>query len=282
MLNKKSILRFVFWYNYEADDLCAEKHSDEEDFMKKRSVLQNTPVSPNRKAKRKFTRGDKWLLWAAILLFICALAVFAWRPVENYFREQKTATLIKGIEKGNPTIVVDRYAWAIPGEGYETIPATSANPSANPSETVIPKVDLPKDVVLTAVGTIQMDKIDLNLPLLDSALIVPLRYGAGILEGTALPGEDGNCVVLGHRMKAYGKLFNRLGEMSIGDSIVITRMDGTVYTYIVDTIIPKLDPTYLKDYIGKDAGTGKQLTLITCTPTGVGTHRLIIIAHLQE
>ena len=97
-----------------------------------------------------------------------------------------------------------------------------------------------------------------------------------------MPGQEGNFVVLGHRMKTYGLLFNRLGEVVLDDEIVITMLDGTVYTYVVDNIIPALDPAELSDYIGIDSGTGKQITLVTCTPTGVGSHRIIIIGHLRE
>jgi LPXTG-site transpeptidase (sortase) family protein len=251
----------------------------------KKTIDTSEGIETNPASKKKvlgimrtYTTTDKILLWAAILLFIAGAVILAWSPIQNYLREQKTSVLLEGIEEGNPTLIVDRDALPIPGEGYETFEA----PTADPVQTAEETVTLPENVVLTALGTIRIDEIDLFLPLLDSATVVPLRYGAGMLKGTALPGEEGNCVVLGHRMKAYGSLFNRLDEISIGDTIIIKTIDKTEYKYVVDVIIMKLDPSDLEDYIDISSGTGTQLTLITCTPTGVGSHRIIIIAHLQE
>ena len=242
-----------------------------------------------RKQKKKFSPVDIILLCAAIIFVAGAVVIFSWRPVENYLREQKMSMLVEGIEKGNSTIIVGRNELAIPGEGYETIvqTVTATTATTDPTvqtaaETAMETIVLPEDVVLTALGTIKIEEIDLFLPLLEGATLVSLRYGAGLLDGTASPGEEGNAVVLGHRMKAYGSLFNRLGELSIDDTIIITMLDGAQYTYIIDKIIMKLDPAEIWDYVGIDSGSGKQLTLVTCTPTGVGSHRLIIIAHLQE
>ena len=70
--------------------------------------------------------------------------------------------------------------------------------------------------------------------------------------------------------------------MKIGDDIIITCMDGTVYTYRVDTIHEMVAPEDLEKYVDIDDGEGKQVTLVTCTPLGVATHRLLIIGHLVE
>lgn len=87
---------------------------------------------------------------------------------------------------------------------------------------------------------------------------------------------------MGHRMKAYGSLFNRLGEMKLGDEIKIIVEDGTSYIYVVDEILEKLNPSELPTVIEPDIDDGKRVTLVTCTPTGVGSHRLIVIGHLAE
>lgn len=256
--------------------------------MKKRANTNEPKQSHHSKKTireiiQKNTTLRRVLLGAGITFFVIGVTILAWRPVQDYMREQKMSELLEGIEEGIPTMIVERDAFSIPGEGYETFEAVPAEKATAVSiETAMETAALPDDVVLTALGTITIDEIDLFLPLLDDATVVPLRYGAGMLKGTAFPGEEGNCVVLGHRMKAYGSLFNRLGEMSIDDSIVIQNMDQIKFTYVVDVIIMKLDPSDLADYIDISSGSGKQLTLITCTPTGVGSHRLIIIAHLQE
>ena len=89
-------------------------------------------------------------------------------------------------------------------------------------------------------------------------------------------------VILGHRMRAAGKLFHALGDVKIGDTIEISGIDGNKYTYKVDTIYEAVEPSDLDKYIDIDDGTGKQVTLVTCTPLGVATHRLLIVGHLVE
>jgi len=259
--------------------------------MKKRKILDNE-TEPNNTAirKRKFSASDKALLILAILLLLGAIVLFLWNPVQNYLRGQKTNEMVSQIEQGVVTVIVDPNALPVSGEELETFattPATTpAETEANQTTAVITATPVPtkydpaEKLTLTALGTIKIDKINLQIPLWDGAGIIPLRYGAGVLESSARPGQDGNCVILGHRMKAYGSLFNRLAEVAVGDSVVITSVDGTQYTYLIDNVIPALLPADLINYIQIDSGTGKQLTLITCTPTGVGSHRIVVIGHM--
>ena len=251
--------------------------------MKKINSVTNTEdrgtkvrLAGAKKPKKKMTKVDYILIIVAILLLLAAAGFFLYPIYNSKQREAITDDFLVKIDEGTATIIVDRDDYAIDGEEYETFQTYDSG------ETATPTVTLPEDVVLTALGVFQIDSVDIYLPLLDDAGTVPLRYGAGMLSGTAMPGQEGNFVVLGHRMKTYGLLFNRLGEVVLNDEIVITMLDGTVYTYVVDNIIPALDPAELSDYIGIDSGTGKQITLVTCTPTGVGSHRIIIIGHLRE
>lgn len=245
------------------------------------------------RTKRKFSITDKLLLFLAILLLLGAAVLFSWNPVQNYLRGQKTQAMVSQIEQGNVTIVVDPKALPVSGEELETFTTTAVTGASTdisaPSETtaavteatpVPTKYDPAEKLTLTALGTITIDSINLHIPLWEGAGIIPLRYGAGVLGGSSLPGQEGNCVILGHRMKAYGSLFNRLNEVAVGNSIVLTAVDGTAYTYTVDNVIPALDPAELSNYVQSDSGTGKQVTLVTCTPVGVASHRIIVIGHM--
>ena len=136
---------------------------------------------------------------------------------------------------------------------------------------------------LLAYGTIVIPSIGCELPLWDGAGKVELRYGAGRMPGSSEAGEPGNLVIFGHRMRRYGSIFNRLGEVSIGDSIIIERA-GQAFTYTVDAI-ETIEPSSLSAYIGmeKEGDPGScRITLITCTPIGVGSHRLVITGHLAS
>lgn len=208
------------------------------------------------------------------------------RPITETERNESVKKFVEIIESGAPTIIVDRDDFAVEGEGYEIFDGESPEGGQPPpTEPLDPQDDvftLPEKITLTAVGTISMDAIGMKLALWDDAGIVPLRYGAGIYKESVLPGENGNLVILGHRMKTYGSIFNRLGEVALGDEIQITMMDGTVYTYTTDRIVDELPPKELPEYMKQEGVEGAQITLITCTPTGVGTHRLLVIGHLEE
>ena len=139
---------------------------------------------------------------------------------------------------------------------------------------------MPDDVTLNVIGTLRIPSIDLNIPLLDNAGVIEIRYGAGILSGSANPGMDGNLVILGHNMRTYGSMFNRLHEVQLNDEIFVTLLDKMTYTYIVDDLVSPLEPSNLPDYVGLESGTGKQITLVTCTGTN-GSHRRLVIGHTR-
>lgn len=102
-----------------------------------------------------------------------------------------------------------------------------------------------------------------------------LAKALGHMEGTAFPGNNGNCVIAGHRNYSFGLHFNRLNEVAVGDEITITTKEG-LYTYTV-TEIKVVEPEELSVL---DQTEDARLTLITCTPIYIASHRLIIIAEL--
>ena len=65
-------------------------------------------------------------------------------------------------------------------------------------------------------GIMEIDKIDLKLPVLNGTSEAILRIGAGFLEGTTAIGEPGNTVLTAHRSHTYGRFFNRLDELEVG------------------------------------------------------------------
>jgi|AGTN01.3.fsa_nt_gi LPXTG-site transpeptidase (sortase) family protein len=98
-----------------------------------------------------------------------------------------------------------------------------------------------------------------------------LKYSVGHYALSALPGETGNCVIMGHRNYTFGEFFNRLDELAAGDTVSLERA-GTVYTYTVtETFVTLPDDTGVLQPSDEAA-----LTLITCTPVRVATHRLIV------
>ena len=123
-------------------------------------------------------------------------------------------------------------------------------------------------------GYIDIDKIGVELPIYHGTEKEVLQVGVGHLKGTSLPvgGDSTHCVLSGHRGLPSAKLFTDLDELEIGDEFTITILDRLLI-YKVDQIrivLPtNTDDLQLVD--GKD-----YCTLMTCTPYGINTHRLLV------
>lgn len=123
-------------------------------------------------------------------------------------------------------------------------------------------------------GSIEIPNIKVNMPIYHGTSEEVLSAGAGHLEGTSLPigGMNTHSVITGHRGLPSSKLFVRLDEMKKGD-IFLLRIYGKVLAYKVCEIkVVKADNT-----TSTDIEEGKDLvSLVTCTPYGINSHRLIV------
>lgn len=157
-------------------------------------------------------------------------------------------------------------------ESAATEQPTSTPTAAPASIPAVPKI--------TPIATIKIDKIKLKLPVVEGATQKNLKSAAAHLKETTALGQVGNAAIAGHRMRSKGRLFNRLGEVEVGDKIVVETKGQTKdqsYTYKVYKIsIVKPTDVSVLNYNKKD----KLLTLITCDPIVNPTHRLIIHAKM--
>ncbi len=128
------------------------------------------------------------------------------------------------------------------------------------------------------IGTIEISKIGVDIPILNGATKEDLKWGAGHLKGTAPLGSEGNTALAGHRSYTFGKIFNRLNEVERGDEIIIRTKDDSFHYKVYD--IKVVEPT---DFSVLDPkGDRKILTLITCDPIFIASHRLIVHAEMVE
>lgn len=135
--------------------------------------------------------------------------------------------------------------------------------------------------ILEGVGILDIPCIELHIPIWQTTNSTTLRYGTGHYVGSVMPGQQGNCTILGHHMRKYGSIFNRLGEVAIGDEITITNLRGYTYTYIVDEILI-VEAEELGEYIRGGITDTQQVTLVTCEYTNQGKKRLVVIGHIQD
>ncbi|MBR5637388.1 MAG: class D sortase [Pseudobutyrivibrio sp.] len=120
---------------------------------------------------------------------------------------------------------------------------------------------------------VRIPKIDSENPVREGVSKGVLADSLGHEPSTSYIGQGGNCVIAGHRNYTFGKFFNRLDEVEIGDEILVDTKTETL-TYEVKEI-KVVEPTELSILDNTDK---EQLTLYTCTPIYVATHRLVIIA----
>ena len=123
-------------------------------------------------------------------------------------------------------------------------------------------------------GTLDIPCVDINLPIYHTVDTEVLEKGVGHLQETAFPigGKNNHTVLSTHRGLPEAKLFTNLDKMEIGDEFYIHIFDR-ILAYKVDQIkVVEPDNTkYLKPEKGKD-----YVTLLTCTPYGINSHRLLV------
>lgn len=129
-------------------------------------------------------------------------------------------------------------------------------------------------------GYIEIPKIKCNLPIYHGTDEAVLQIAIGHVQGSSLPagGENTHCVLSGHRGLPSAKLFSDLDQLTEGDVFLLRVLDETL-TYEVDqirTVLPdELDDLAIEE--GKD-----YCTLVTCTPYGINSHRLLVRGHRVE
>ena len=217
-------------------------------------------------------RSTYWRPWRIALLVLAAMmfgtGLYLWIEPQLRSRAQDDITqqMLQGLQNGLDSFEVDPNANPVSGEGYDLL-----EEGATPTPAQQEKVSVP------IIGRIDIPCIDLQMPVARGATTVNLRYAIGWHEQTAAIGEDGLCVLFGHRMYQYGRHFNRLDEVTQGEEIYLTdTQNGVRYTftvYDVQTVLPQEVPTLMTQPQEEPV-----LLLVTCTPVRVASHRLLVYA----
>lgn len=123
-------------------------------------------------------------------------------------------------------------------------------------------------------GYVRIPKINVSLPIYHGADEAVLQIAVGHIAGTSFPigGENTHCVLSGHRGLPSARLFTDLDQILVGDVFTVTVLNETI-TYQVDQIriVEPADVSELMIIPGED-----HCTLVTCTPYGINTHRMLV------
>ena len=209
-----------------------------------------------------------------ILIFLVGLSVMLYPTVSDYINQKNQSRAVASYSEEVENLSdVDYQAYFDAADDYNRRLAETPDAFYRPDE-VSGYTDT-LDVSGTGImGYITIPKIGVELPVYHGTSDGVLQVAAGHLEGSSLPvgGAGTHAVISAHRGLPSAKLFTNLDELEVGDTFTITVLDR-VLTYEVDqvSIVLPTETDLLQPVEGKD-----YVTLMTCTPYGINTHRLLV------
>lgn len=216
-----------------------------------------------------------------ILVFVAGLCLLLYPTVSNYWNSLHQSTAINHYLSDVDTLDEEEYE-ALLEEAREynrsLLGRSNQFTLSDQQASEYPKLPyVSKDGVM---GVVEIPSIDVTLPIYHGTSASTLQRAVGHLEWTSLPvgGESTHCVLSGHRGLPSSKLFTDLDEVAVGDVFCVRVLNET-FTYEVDQIliVEPADTTALQITEGKD-----YCTLVTCTPYGINTHRILVRGHRIE
>lgn len=227
------------------------------------------------KAKNKSTRKSTIVL---VVILLAGLSLLLYPTVSDYWNSFHQSRAIASYDKAVAEIDTKKY-----DEMLEKAQEYNASLWDRPDRYLPTKEETAEyesllDVTGTGMmGYIEIPSIDCSLPIYHGTGDEVIQVGAGHIEGTSLPvgGEDTHCVLTGHRGLPSARLFTDLDQLEEGDIFMLKVLNETL-TYEVDQIRIVL-PEEMEELglvKGKD-----YCTLVTCTPYGVNSHRMLIRGH---
>ena len=209
-----------------------------------------------------------------ILIFLVGLSVMLYPTVSDYVNQKNQSRAVASYSEEVENLSdVDYQAYFDAADDYNRRLAETPDAFYRPEE-VSGYTDT-LDVSGTGImGYITIPKIGVELPVYHGTSDGVLQVAAGHLEGSSLPvgGAGTHAVISAHRGLPSAKLFTNLDQLEVGDTFTITVLDR-VLTYEVDqiSIVLPTETDLLQPVEGKD-----YVTLMTCTPYGINTHRLLV------
>ena len=213
------------------------------------------------------------------MLFLLALGLTLYPVVSNYYNQRHQSqiqTAYREVLEQTDTAELERirkraaeYNKSItPGAAEEVYTQESIIAA---SEDYVNQLNVGGSGIM---GYIEIPKIHVDLPIYHGTGSDSLDRGTGHLLGSSLPvgGESTHTIITGHSGMASQKMFTDLEQLQEGDVFYLRVLDETLAYEVraVHTVLPH-DTTYLGIVPGQDL-----CTLVTCTPTGINTHRLLV------
>lgn len=231
--------------------------------------------------KKKISKANRITAILLILILLAGLSLLLYPKLADYWNSMHQSRAIASY--------VDTVQ-ELDEESYEAYWAEAQAYNASlvddpyrflPDETEQERYDALLNIAGNGImGYVEIPSINVSLPIYHGTSEEVLQVAIGHIEGSSLPvgGESTHCVISGHRGLPSSRLFTDIDQLKEGDRFTLTVLDE-VLTYEVDqiaTVLPD-DITLLAIEPGEDL-----CTLVTCTPYGVNSHRLLVRGHRVE
>ena len=218
----------------------------------------------------------------AILLVLAALALLLYPTVSNYINGLRNARAIADFEEKAEKLDQESYQDLLAGaKAYNERLAARGGPLMKMTQAQRAEYDSLLDFTGTGImGYVTIEKIGVSLPIYHGTDETVLQTGIGHLENTSLPveGVSVHAVISGHSGLPSARLFTNIDQLEVGDTFTVRVLKETL-TYEVDQIVTVLPHETDELVIQKGR---EYCTLLTCTPYGVNTHRLLVRGHRIE
>ena len=229
-----------------------------------------------QKKKRKFRFMDLLI----ILVFLSGLSILLYPQASDFINRIQVARNIRAYERMVREITPEDYSAIFEkARDYNRRLKKISNPFGS---TI--KAEGYTDTLVVSntgiMGYVMIEKIRVRLPFYHGTEEDVLQRAIGHVEGSSLPiGEKGDHAVLSaHRGLPSAKLFTDLPELTVGDEFVVTVLDKEML-YEVDQILTVLPDSPEAFEALRPVPEEDLVTLMTCTPYGVNTHRLLVRGH---
>ena len=216
----------------------------------------------------------------SVILFLFALGLTLYPVVANYVNQKYASEVhtayLEVMEQADDTALQEARELAIL-YNQAIVPGTAATDAYSKEAILSASEDYGHQLNVAGdgiMGYIEIPKINVNLPIYHGTGSDSLERGVGHLLGSSLPvgGESTHAILTGHSGMASQKMFTDLVQVEVGDVFYLHILDETLAYQVreLNTVLPH-DTSLLGISTGEDL-----CTLITCTPYGINTHRLLV------
>jgi sortase A len=232
-----------------------------------------------RKKKRKPNKRKKRVLDVFFLLFTLVGIAMLLYPFYSDYQLKRSQTLeIRSYEKNIHSLSKSekeqrKKELASEDQQKKNGNAEVTDPFNDGSNTF----DLKQSMLPEIVGVLEIPRINLKVPIYPTSNELALEKGVGVLEGSSSPlgGKGNHSVITGHRGLSLGQMFTDLPELKKKNQFYI-KILGEVHAYEIDKITTII-PTDLSQFNKEEEND--LITLVTCTPLGINSHRLLVRGH---